>query len=103
MTKTKTKTASTKKSPSLRTLCRQFLAALKPTANAPLSPEEFKKLHDLVEQATKSNHDLIGCGEFVNKIRCALSAAEADLITSRTDNQKLHAEIAPLLNRLPTV
>lgn len=91
------------KSPSVRTLRRRFLSEQKPTIGAPLTPEELKKLRELTDAAAKSNLMLIEAGERVLHIRCALSGAEADYSTVRASNQKLHAEIAPLLHRLPTV
>jgi hypothetical protein len=96
-------TTAPKKAASSRTLRRQFLAALKPSASEPLSLEEHQKLHELVEIANKSNHELVEHGFKVNQCREMLKEAEAKLAATRKENQAIHADIAPLFHRLPTV
>lgn len=60
-------------------------------------------MHDLVDIASKSNHALVEAGDRVIHCREMLRQAEEHLVTTRNENQAIHAEIAPLFHRLPTV
>lgn len=89
-----------RKAPSVSTLRRRFLAEQKVTDEGPLSGEEIKRLHELTEAASKSNHRLIDAGERLNNIRCAQCAAEMEFADTLKENHAIHGEIAPLLHRL---
>lgn len=93
------------KSPSLRTLRRQFLAAQKvePVSDQPLSPEELENARNLIHEAHKSNILLVDAGAELQAARAAVQQAKANLTEARNTNSRIHAELAPLLKRLPTV
>lgn len=57
----------------------------------------------MVEIANKSNHELVEAGFKVTHCRDMLRDAEAQFLVARNENQAIHAEIAPLFHRLPTV
>lgn len=99
------------KAPSQRSLRRKFLAEQKPTAQAPLqrlSDEESTRLYDLIDDANESNHRLLRHASSLDAARDALDQAkknveeaEATLAATRAENQRIHAEMAPLFHRLP--
>ena len=107
---TKTKTASAKKSPSLRTLRRKFLAEQKIVPSDPLRPDEYEELQGKMGRLATLNDSLIKYSQDVDERRvellaaeAALHQAEADLRALKEEHQTAMREAAPLLNRLPTV
>lgn len=101
---------SKSKTPSLRTLRRRFLAEQKPVKDASqgkLSADERSKLFDLIDDAQSSNHRLLADSADLEEARAAFDVAkrnveiaEADLANTRAENQRIHAEMAPLFHRL---
>ena len=109
MTKTKTATPA-KKSPSLRTLRRKFLAEQKVENAEPLNSNEYNDLYNKMEALEASNLVLIQASQALDELRgelieaeLALAEAETELRAAREQNQTALREVAPLLNRLPTV
>ncbi len=63
-----------------------------------------------VDDARDSNQRLLTCGQDLEHARrelllaqSTLATAEKDMAEERLKNASIHAELAPLLNRLPTV
>lgn len=110
----KTKTAS-RKALSARTLRRQFLAAQKVAAInteslPPLKEQEYIDLKQKLCALDVSNHTLVSASEEVDNCRAellaaemALKQAEEELRAVKEEHQAGLRDIAPLLNRLPTV
>ena len=104
-----------KKAPSARTVRRRVLAALKlaPTnteALPPLKEQEYIDLKQKLELMDASHHVLVEASEEVDKCRAelvaaemALKQAEEELRAVKEEHQAGLRDIAPLLNRLPTV
>lgn len=67
----------------------------------PLTPEEGELLHKLVDAAAIHNHDLVRAGIALDEARKRLREAESEYAEERAENQRIHAELAPLLHRLP--
>jgi|GEM_PF-2826353 len=99
-----------KKEPSLRTLRRRFLAEQKTVNLDPLRPDEYTELHAKMERLQESNHELLIASLGVDQCRTdlietelALQEAEDHLRGVKEEHQTAMREIAPLLNRLPSV
>ena len=104
-----------RKTSSARTLRRQFLAAQKvaPTNTEslpPLKEQEYIDLKQKLGLMDASHHVLVEASEEVDKCRAelvaaemALKQAEEELRAVKEEHQAGLRDIAPLLNRLPTV
>ncbi len=73
------------------------------TQREPLTQDEIKLLHDLITEAEKGNHNLVEQGHAVEHLRMCVRQAEAGFEAARKHAAEIHAKIAPLLHRLPTV
>jgi hypothetical protein len=98
MPKIITKRQPIKATPAMR---RKFLATQNIEPLQPLTDEERKALHELIDQAQISNHQLVELGGDVTRLREHLAFAEGSLAKARCHNQELHAKLAPLFHRLP--
>jgi uncharacterized protein (DUF3084 family) len=108
-------TKAPKKAPSSRTLRRQFLAAQKvaQTTSEPLPPlrdQDYIDLRQKLNYLDSSTGALVSASEEVDKCRAeliaaetALKQAEEELRAVKEEHQAALRDIAPLLNRLPTV
>jgi hypothetical protein len=66
-----------------------------------LTAEERENALTLTHEAYKSNLSLIEAGTALDAAHREVGAAELNLRLVRADNRRLHAELAPLLHRLP--
>ena len=99
------------KTPRLQSLRRKFIAEQSATVKAPqerLSDEESTRLYDLIDDAKESNHRLLrhaasldACRDAFEQAKINVETAEAELAETRAENQRIHAEMAPLFHRLP--
>jgi multidrug resistance efflux pump len=67
----------------------------------PLTAEDLRDAHGLIDEAATSNHDLMEAGTALHAAQASLHAAEAHLAAVRQRNAELHTRLAPLLHRLP--
>lgn len=74
-----------------------------PNAPVPLNDTEYSRLEVLIAQSADSNIDLFNAAKDVGRLRMHLDSAEDELKRAKAQNIKIHAEMAPLLHRLPTV
>jgi crotonobetainyl-CoA:carnitine CoA-transferase CaiB-like acyl-CoA transferase len=74
----------------------------------PLTEAEHDTLHDLIAEACASNHTLAHAGHDLEQARVAMTnaahaqdAAHKSMAEAREESVRVHAQIAPLLHRLP--
>ena len=74
----------------------------------PLTHNERSALFDLIDMAHKTNHQLLDAGRELEIARDAMEEAQKNLELAegrmravRAENSAIHADLAPLLHRLP--